>query len=67
MSGLCHTVWISPFLPPHPDSFHHQFLVPTLLFSYVLLLPIASYIQDSADTYQIYCYILNRKSTPNQY
>ena len=62
MSGLCKTVWISPLLLLlHPASVHHQFLVPTSLSSCLLLLPITSYIQASADSYQVYHYLPKQK------
>lgn len=65
MSGLCKTAWISLLLLLlHPASVHHQFLVPTSLLSYLLLLPTASYIHASADSYPVYHHLLRGRSTP---
>lgn len=65
MSGLCKTVWISPLLLLlHPAGAHHQLLVPTFFFSCLLLLPVTSYIQAPADTYQVYHSIRSRRLTP---
>lgn len=62
LSSLCKTVWMSSLLfLLHPSSVHQQFLVPTFLFSYLLLLPITSYSQASAATYQVYHCLLNSR------
>lgn len=65
IGGLCKTAGISPLLLLlHPAGVHHQVLVPTFFFSCLLLLPVTSYIQASADTYQVYHYLRSRRPTP---